>query len=181
MLSGIIVLCLCFSSASTLLLVWEIKAATTAPLLLIIAPLDGSQNKLPSEPKYIRRVSLIFPGESSQLQALFQDHILVPASMRQALKHTPQGTGRAVLSPGKGTANRQTQVCTGIMHCSLLPGNNVGTAQQMSGRYSWWLSFCRRGETALLPQNVHETLRIFCKRRHKMLRRTLASSKAETR
>lgn len=55
-LSGIIVLHLCLSSASTLLIVWETKAATTALLLLIIAPLDGPQNKLPSEPKYIRRV-----------------------------------------------------------------------------------------------------------------------------
>lgn len=107
-LSGIIVVCLCLSSAPTLLIVLETKAATTA-LLLIIAPLDGSQNKLPSAPKYIRRVSLIFPGESSRLQILFQDHVLVPASMWQALKHTPQSTGRAVLSAGEeGRASRGT-------------------------------------------------------------------------
>lgn len=65
-LSGIIVLHLCLSSAPTLLIVLEMKAATMA-LLLIIAPLDGSQNKLPSAPEYIRRMSLIFPGESSHL------------------------------------------------------------------------------------------------------------------
>lgn len=103
-LSGIIVLHLRLSSTPTLLIVLEMKA-----LLLIIAPLAGSQNKLPSAPKYIRRMSLIFPGESSCLQILFQDHVLVPASGWQALKHTPQGTQRAVLLPEEEwTASRGT-------------------------------------------------------------------------
>lgn len=60
-LSGIIVLHLRLSSTPTLLIVLEMNAATMT-LLLIIAPLAGSQNKLPSAPKYIRRMSLIFPG-----------------------------------------------------------------------------------------------------------------------
>lgn len=107
-LSGIIVLHLRLSSTPTLLIVLEMKAATMT-LLLIIAPLAGSQNKLPSAPKYVRRMSLIFPGESSCLQILFQNHVLVPASVWQALKHTSQGTQRAVLSPGEeGTASRGT-------------------------------------------------------------------------
>lgn len=77
----------------------------------------------------------------------------------QALKHTPQGPGRAVLSSGEeGTGSRRTQVCAGI---TLLLGNNLSTAHQTSGRYLWWPSISRRGERALLPQNTHETQHVF--------------------
>lgn len=106
-LSGIVVLRLCLSSIPVLLIALKMKAATTA-LLLITALLDDSQRKFPSAPKYVRSV-INLPRESSRLQISFQGRVLVPASMCQALKHTPQGTGRAVLSPGEeGTASRGT-------------------------------------------------------------------------
>lgn len=56
-LSGILVLCLCLSNVPTLLIALEMKAVSAALLLLILAPLDGSQIKLPSAPKHTRKVT----------------------------------------------------------------------------------------------------------------------------
>ena len=126
---------------------------------------------------------LHFPRESSQLQVLFQDHVLVSFSTSQALKHTPQGTGKAVLSQGKtekhgfmpilqnscGTVwivptKCVSGICGGLHSVGegALPPPNTHETWEVSARNAWKApcsqqSIDKVGEEPCAPGNPHST------------------------
>lgn len=132
-LSGILVLRLCLFSTPTLLVVLEMKAATMAPLLLVICPTRCFSKQVALCTKIYQQNVINLPRGEHPLPDFVSSPRFGTCYRWQALKHTPQGTGRAVLSSGEeGTGSRGMQVCAGIM---LLLGNSLITAHQKSGRY----------------------------------------------
>lgn len=114
------------------------EAATTALQLLIIAPVDGSQNKLSSAPKYVNGCYYTSQGRIPAPDFVLRPCIGIFQYFTSSKTHTP-GHREGCALP---VEDRKTWF---YADATELLWDYLDSANQTRARYLWHPSFCSRG------------------------------------